>query len=244
MANNISALIHIHTDYSFDSNISLEILARFVAEHDFGCVAVTDHDTIEGAWRLRSMTDAKVIIGEEITTSQGHLIGLFLSEHVPAGMSAMETARAIRAQGGLVLLPHPFARVLGCGLNEVAWEIADLIDAVEVNNAQSFWPTWDRQADDFADRLGLPKYAGADSHMASSIAPCYQTMPEFTSPSDFTEALRAAKLKVGYHSPAYFAATGFRDARYLLGLGLPAPFGANATAGVNGMPQTPAARVA
>ena len=235
----IRALIHVHTDYSFDSNVSLDTLARFLAEHDFGCVAVTDHDTIEGGRRLRSLTGARVIIGEEVSTRDGHLIGLFLSERVRAGMSAEDTARAIRDQGGVVLLPHPFAPAFFGGLGDAAWRIADLIDAVEANNAQSFRTGWDRRANDFADRLGLPKYAGSDSHIPSSIAPCYQLMPDFTGPDDFLEALAAAELKVGYHLPAYFAVMAYRDARCVLGLGPGGLIGANAEPDPQPLPEAP-----
>ena len=76
----IKTLIHLHTDYSYDSDISLPTLADFVQRERIGCVAVTDHDTIVGAQRFRHETDAKVIVGEEVSTRDGHLIGLFLDE--------------------------------------------------------------------------------------------------------------------------------------------------------------------
>ncbi|MCP4591238.1 MAG: hypothetical protein GY842_10860 [bacterium] len=224
---NVKTLIHVHTDYSFDSDISLSVLGHFLDEQGFGCIAVTDHDTIEGARRLQEHTNARVIVGEEVTTGQGHLIGLFLSEHVRPGLSALETAREIRAQGGLVLLPHPFVRAMGCGLGDVSWEIAEWIDAVEVNNAQNLRGAPDRAAGRFAADLDLPAYAGADSHAITSIAPCYQVLADFTGPSGFLESLRDAELTVGYHRPAYFAGLACRVARHLLGLGLPAGFGAN-----------------
>ena len=97
----IKTLIHVHTNYSYDSDISVETLADCLKREGIGCVAVTDHDTIQGAILLQSLTDAKVIVGEEITTRDGHLIGLFLKRRIEPGMSAMETARAIREQGVL-----------------------------------------------------------------------------------------------------------------------------------------------
>lgn len=225
--NRIKTLIHVHTDYSYDSDISLEILARFVAAEGIGAVAVTDHDAIAGAVRFQRMTDAKVIIGEEVSTRDGHLLGLFLHERVQPGMSARDTAKVIRAQGGLVLLPHPFVRAFSCGLGEVAGRIVDLIDAVEVNNAQNLPRRPDRLAERFARTHGLPKFAGADTHMRMSIAPCYQMMPDFTSPADFLESLRAAELVRGRHPLSYFAATGYRLVRHLVGLSLAGGFGAN-----------------
>lgn len=223
----IKTLIHLHTDYSYDSDITLDALARFVAAEGIGCVAVTDHDCIEGAMRFRQLTDAKVIIGEEVSTRDGHLIGLFLEEHVRAGMSAQDTALAIREQGGLVLLPHPFIRAIGCGLGSVSWKIAHLVDAVEVNNGQNLLRTPDRRAERFADRLGLIKYVGADSHMTMSIAPCYQEMGDFTTPQAFLSALASANLVRGRHPLKFFAATGYRLVLHGLGLPLPGEFGLN-----------------
>ncbi len=223
----VKTLIHLHTDYSYDSDISLEALARFVAAENIGCVAVTDHDTIEGALRFSEMTEATVIVGEEVTTRDGHLIGLFLQDRVPPGMSARETANAIRLQGGLVLLPHPFVRAFSCGLRDVSWETSDLIDAVEVNNAQNLVRRPDRLAERFADQLGLIKYVGADSHMATSIAPCYQMMSRFSDPSSFLQSLGQAEMVRGRHPLSYFAAVGLRLVRYHAGLSLAGGFGAN-----------------
>lgn len=224
----LRALLHVHTDYSFDSNISLERLVRCCRSEGFRCVAVTDHDTIAGALRLRAISDLKVIVGEEISTNQGHLIGLFLQRHVPPGRSARDTALAIKAQGGLVLLPHPFVRAFGCGLRGAAYDIADLVDAVEVNNAQNCFGGPDRAAQQFAAQFDLTPFVGADSHMASSIAPCWQDMDDFDGPESFLASLRSATLHPGRHGPGYFAATAWRLARYHLGLALPPGYGINA----------------
>lgn len=223
----LKTLIHLHTDYSYDSDISLESLARFIEAEGVRCVAITDHDTIEGARRFRHMTNARVIIGEEVTTRDGHLIGLFLRERVRPGMTARDTAIAIREQGGLVLLPHPFIKAFRCGLGEVSERIVDRLDAVEVNNAQNILRRPDRLADRFADRHNIAKFVGADAHMTSSIAPCYQMMPDFSGSRDFVPALRASVLTRGRHPLAYFAATGYRLMRNRAGLSTHSGFGAN-----------------
>lgn len=211
----LKTLIHLHTDYSYDSDITPSQLAVFAESNGFDCIAVTDHDTIDGALHLRSLTDLRVIVGEEVSTLEGHLIGLFLKETVEPGMSARETALAIKDQGGLVLAPHPFNRVFGCGLGEVAWSIAGLLDAVEVNNAQNLLSSPDRLARNFANRVGLPGFVGADSHRVSSIAPCFQLMPAFDGPEDFADALRAAQLRPGRHPLRYFANLGYQVMRHL-----------------------------
>ena len=239
----VKTLLHLHTDYSYDSDISLDILVRFVEAEGIGCVAVTDHDTIDGALRFRRRTQAQVIVGEEVSTRDGHLIGLFLQERVRPGMSARQTAETIREQGGLVLLPHPFVQAFSCGLGDVSWQIVDLVDAVEVNNAQNFLRRPDRRARRFADRHELVKFVGADSHMSMSIAPCYQMMPDFDGPEAFLESLQSAELIRGRHPLAYFAATGYRLVRYYIGLSLSGGFGANCRRGPVATPEPIPVRV-
>ena len=123
-------------------------------------------------------------------------------------MSARDTAIAIKDQGGLVLAPHPFNRFLGCGVRRVLGSLHGLIDAVEINNAQNVSPIPNRAARRFARRMNLPGYVGADSHRATSIAPCLQWMAEFDGPAGFIEALANAKLQPGRHPPAYFLEMG------------------------------------
>ena len=223
----MKALIHIHTDYSYDSNITVDQLARGCKDEGIGCVAVTDHDSIEGARRLAGSTDIHVIIGEEVTTRDGHLIGLFLDEWIAPGMSAVDTARAIREQGGLVLLPHPFVRAFSCGLGEAAWQMPEWIDAVEVCNGQNISRRADRLAKRFAEAHGLPQFVGADSHMNSSLAPCYQEMAPAHDARSFLTALRSATLVRGLHPWSYFASTGYRVLLALAGIRQPNQFGAN-----------------
>lgn len=225
-AGSLKTLIHVHTDYSFDSNITIETLADFTAQFGFGCVAVTDHDTIEGALRFRDTASVQAIVGEEVSTRDGHLLGLFLERPIPPGLSARDTSLAIREQGGLVFVPHPFVAAMGCGLGETVWSIADLVDAVEVCNAQNLSASADRRAAWFADEIGAARFVGADCHSRASIAPCYQIIKPFRGNEDFVSVLRRANLISGRHPLSYFAGTAYRLARYLAGLPLPAGFGA------------------
>lgn len=223
----VKTLIHVHTDYSFDSNISLDVLADHLRRERIDVVGITDHDTIEGALRLRDKLGEGVIVGEEITTLDGHLIGLFLERHVEPARPARETAESIREQGGLVLVPHPFVGAFGCGLREVCDDIVDLIDAVEVFNSQNLSDAADAKAIRFADRHKLATFVGADSHMRTSISPTFQLMPKATSPDAFLRALESVEFVTRRHPPAFFAATAYRLARHYAGLRLPAGFGVN-----------------
>jgi hypothetical protein len=142
-------------------------------------------------------------------------------------MSARETAIAIKEQGGLVLVPHPFNRFLGCGVRRVLGSLNGLIDAVEINNAQNLSPMPDRAARRFAGRMNLPAYVGADSHRATSIAPCFQWMDAFEDTAGFVEALAEAKLQPGRHPPAYFLEMGSQLIRYFARRPLGRAVGAN-----------------
>lgn len=229
MQNWLKTVIHVHTDYSIDSNTSPEALADLVRQCGVHCLAVTDHDCIAGAQAVReaSRGDFQVIIGEEITTSQGHLLGLFLEEPIAPGLPARHTAELIRRQGGVVIAPHPFNSLFGCGLRQHVYELIDVLDAVEVCNAQNLLPFPNRKAARFACDTGVPALAGTDMHHGRRLDACFQWMPPFDDAESFRAALPQAQLVTGRHSLTYFA----RSARFEFwkqsGLRLPAGYGRN-----------------
>lgn len=224
----IKTVFHVHTDYSPDSNSSLESLVDTATEQGVHCVAVTDHDTIEGAQILAHIardTALRVIVGEEISTTEGHLIGLFLREPVPSGRSPRRTAESIREQGGLVAVPHPFTRLMDCGMRTGIGGILDLIDLFEVYNSQNVWALPDWRARRFAARHGLPTIVGSDSHVRGSLAASYQWMPAFDDAATFMESIRHAQPVTRRHAPGYYLGAAWRLARYKAGFGVPADFG-------------------
>lgn len=226
----VKTVFHVHTDYSDDSNLSLDCLVHEARERGVGCVAVTDHDSIEGALTLadRVGDDLRVIVGEEISTRDGHLIGLFLRDLVEPGMSVRQTAEAIREQGGLVVVPHPYNRLFHCSLGDRVYDILDLIDAVEVANAQNLSPLPNRRSARFARRHGFPAVVGTDVHHRGYLDTCYQIMPGFEGPSGFVTSLGRARLHVRSHPLSYFLRTAWLITGGKLGLPLPAGYGANA----------------
>lgn len=203
----LKTVIHVHTDYSHDSNRSWEEVLHLARRQRVDVVAITDHNTIAGALAARDATDAvRVIVGEEISSADGHLIGLFLDERVPPQLTGEETVARIRAQGGLVLAPHPLATLCASSLGRANLErLTPLIDAVEVCNAQNPFAWEDRRAARYADRCGIVGYAGADAHLRGYLAGCYQLMADFASPGEFLAALRGAELVRGHFGPAYTA---------------------------------------
>jgi hypothetical protein len=189
----IKVAIHLHTHYSWDSNVSPAALLAAARRLGVDCVAITDHNDIDGALEARALGDLRVIVGEEVSTADGHLIGLFLERRVPPGMSAEETCEQIRSQGGVVLAPHPFSTLAANSLKDAVWRLRDRLDAVEVFNAQNPLTWEDAQAATFARQSGLAAYVGMDAHLRWLPA-TYQSMPDFSGPDDFREALRQAEF--------------------------------------------------
>ena len=209
--------IHLHTDYSFDSNFSPEQVVAAARDEGLDTIAITDHNEIEGALRARARGGVRVIVGEEVSTLDGHLIGLFLRERIAPGLSAARTIEQIRDQGGLVFAPHPFATLCNASLGDALVALADRIDAIEVHNAQNplFWE--DRRAQRFAAERSLTAYAGCDTHVRGRLAPAWQEMADFGTPAEFLAALAKARLVCGRFGPGYFAAMIHRHVRDAFG---------------------------
>jgi hypothetical protein len=209
----LKTVIHIHTNYSFDSNTTPDELLETARQQGVDCLAITDHDEIDGALEAREIGGVRIIVGEEISSADGHVIGLFLTERIPPGLLVEETAERIKAQGGLVLAPHPFARLCRNSLHaEALQRLLPWLDAVEVFNAQNPLPWENLWAGRFARRHGIAAYVGDDTHVAGRLAACYQLLPAFDGAVGFLAALRAAELCPGRFGPGYFAALGVRHA--------------------------------
>lgn len=210
----LKTVIHIHTNYSFDASTSPVELLETARARGVDCLAITDHDEIDGALEARELGGVQIIVGEEVSSADGHVIGLFLTERIPPGLRVEETAERIRAQGGLVLVPHPFASLCRNSLHGNALaRLLPRVDAVEVHNAQNPLPWENWRALRFARRHGLPQYVGDDTHIRGYLAACYQRLPAFDGPAGFLTALGKAELRRGRFGPGYFAAIGAQHVR-------------------------------
>jgi predicted metal-dependent phosphoesterase TrpH len=185
--------MHMHTEYSRDSRQSLSVFAAAAERAGLNVVCVTDHDTVEGALRLREMnTPLRVIVGEEIYTRDGELIGLFLDRAVPPGLPLEESIARIREQGGIAYVPHPFSRNrLRHVRRSVLERAVPLLDAIEVFNAREAFAADNARALAFAVRHGLPGGAGSDAHRPNEIGRAYVEIPDFTTRDEFLVALKA-----------------------------------------------------
>ena len=172
--------LHNHTHHSYDAQIRPADYERAHAAGLVDVVAITDHNTIAGALELRERASFPVIVGQEIDTGDGELIGLFLEEPVPAGLPALETAARIRTQGGLVYLQHPFYRLVrGRMRDPVREELRGrrLLDVVESANGGPFTAAANARALAWARASGLPHTASSDAHEASMIGTCLVSAP-------------------------------------------------------------------
>jgi predicted metal-dependent phosphoesterase TrpH len=193
---------HIHTKYSMDCHNELDEIILRCQQLDINCIAVSDHDATEGAFKLKEIAPFKVIIAEEILTPSGEVMGLFLKEHVASGLSIERAIDSIRVQGGLVSIPHPFDPMRGLRLNEEGWErIISQVDILEVFNARCPFGKPATRAKAYANKHNLPGIAGSDAHSIGEIGNVIVEMPDFTTPEEFLLSLKKAKINGKRSSP-------------------------------------------
>ncbi len=192
--------LHTHTMWSGDSTTTPDEFGAAVEASGLDVVCITDHNAVDGAVELRDRLTCRVIVGEELRTAAGEIIGLFLTERVPMGISHLDAAKAIRDQGGVVYIPHPFDPMRR-NMSEVAlYELAeaDLIDAVEVLNAKTSLASLNRRAAEFAAEFGIVGGAGSDGHVPDALGAAFVEMVDFDTPMEFLASLATADV-IGHH---------------------------------------------
>jgi hypothetical protein len=192
--------------WSGDSTTTPDELAEAVEETRLDVLCITDHNAVKGAQELAGRLPCRVVVGEELRTHAGEIIGLFLTERVPFGVSPLEAARMIRDQGGVVYVPHPFD-ALRRNLAEAALvELAEagMLDAIEVLNAKTALSHLNERAAAFAAEHGLPGGAGSDAHVPDALGAAYVEMPDFDGPADFLAKLPLGRV-VGHHADPHRA---------------------------------------
>jgi glycosyltransferase involved in cell wall biosynthesis len=190
--------LHMHTDHSNDCVTPVEVLLATAAERGLGAIAVTDHNEISGALAAREKAaeyGVKVIVGEEVKTKdQGEVIGLFIEEKIPRGMSLEATIAEIRRQGGVVYVPHPFDRLHAVPDYEHLLAVVRDVDAIEIFNPRIAIAAWNEEAVRFAGKYRIPGGAGSDAHVAQGLGSVRIRMRDFDGPEEFLESLREADI--------------------------------------------------
>ena len=183
--------LHMHTSHSHDCATDPEALVDHCIEQGLGAIAITDHNEISGAVEAAALgKPITVIVGEEVKTSQGEVIGLFLTERIAKGMPMAETIAAIQAQGGLVLMPHPFDRLHTIPDSATLLRHLDEIDVFEVYNSRLLFDSFNDDALRFATKYNLVQSAGSDAHVLQGIGTAINRIPAFDGPEEFLVAMR------------------------------------------------------
>jgi len=200
--------LHMHTDHSGDCATPVDVLLNTARDRGLGAIAITDHNEVSGAIEARRLAeelgDIKVIVAEEVKTAeQGEVIGLFLEEKIPKGLTMAETIAEIRAQGGLVYVPHPFDRFHSVPDYEHLLEIVEEIDLLEVFNPRVALTAFNEEAVRFASKYRIVPAAGSDSHVAQGLGSVRQRIHDFDGPAEFLEAMRDADITRKHRNLVY-----------------------------------------
>jgi predicted metal-dependent phosphoesterase TrpH len=203
--------LHMHTDHSPDCATPVEVLLETARDRGLDAIAITDHNEVSGALEAREiaaeMGDIKVIVAEEVKTAeQGEVIGLFLEEKIPRGMTMAETIAEIRRQGGLVYVPHPFDRFHSVPDYEHLLDIVEEIDVLEVFNPRVALTAFNEEAERFARKYRIVPGAGSDSHVAQGLGSVRVRIHDFDGPEEFLEAMRDADITRKHKNLVYVQA--------------------------------------
>jgi hypothetical protein len=212
--------LHMHTDHSPDCATPVEVLLATAREQGLGAIAVTDHNEVSGALEARARAaesdtaPVKVIVGEEVkTASEGEVIGLFIEERIPRGMTLAQTVAEIKRQGGVVYVPHPFDRMHAVPDYEHLLGVLDEVDAIEVFNPRVAIGAFNEEAARFAAKYRIPAGAGSDSHVAQGLGSVRVRMCDFEGPQEFLQSLRDAEIVTRPTSLLYVQALKFLETR-------------------------------
>ena len=205
----LKADFHMHTNYSHDSETSPKKLVKRCLKVGLNCIAVTDHNTTDGAFHVQRIAPFMVIIGEEVATSEGEVTGLFLQETIPMRLSPIETVKRIKDQGGLVSLPHPFDRFRSEVITRSGIEdVLPYADIIEVFNSRNNMNADNRKAYEFAQEHGLLTSGVSDAHTTIELGRTYMIMHDFDgTPQGFKAALAEAEIHARKMTPLIHAVT-------------------------------------
>lgn len=188
--------LHLHTFRSSDSLTSYDAIIQRVQARGLTGIAVTDHNTMRGAFELAKIAPFPVILGEEIRTREGEIIGYFMQEEIPRGLGLEESIRLVHEQGGVVSVPHPVdTRRRRSALGEtVLRRIIDQVEMIEGQNGRALLPGDNVRARQLAAEFGKPMTAGSDAHAPFEIGRCYVELEPFSTPQEFVTNMRQARL--------------------------------------------------
>ncbi len=197
--------LHNHTAYSSDGVMAPLELLEAARDRGVGCIAVTDHNTVDGALEALALAEAdstlpRVIPGVEVAAAEGDVVALYVLESIPKGRPALDTIALIRERGGVVYLPHPCDVVRrGAISSRVREQAAEQSDLVEVLNGRALTAWSVRNSDRLARRHGRPRAAGSDAHGPTEVGRAYVTVERCPTRDDLVELVASGTLREGLH---------------------------------------------
>lgn len=208
----MKADLHIHTAYSVDSSTPLEQIIEHCLEIGINCLAIADHNTIKGALKMKEIAPFPIIVAEEILTSGGEVIGLFLEEEIPSKLPIEKAIARIKEQDGLVCIPHPYDTLRFSAFRSQSFQaIMPQVDIIEVFNARSLFQSSSNKAKLLAHKHKKLASAGSDAHTVPEIGRAYVEMPEFSGRGDFMASLSKGTVFGRRSNPlVHFATTWAR----------------------------------
>ena len=193
--------LHTHSVHSPDGGVAKHQYEQILEKGTLDAIAVTDHNSAEFALELHRELGDKIIVGEEIMSSHGEIIGLYLTKTIPAGLSPLDTIRQIKDQGGLVYIPHPFETIRkGMGAHALE-EIAEYIDIIEVCNGRALLQNRGSQAVVWAKLNNVVGAASSDAHGVKGLGKTYSSLSELPTKENLVALLERAVLRTGTPSP-------------------------------------------
>jgi len=189
--------------------MSLEDIIARCLKVGINCLGIADHNKLAGALKMKEIAPFSIIPGEEILTAEGEIIGFFLSQEIPSKLPVEETVARIKAQDGLVCIPHPYDMLrFSVFRDQVFDDIMPDVDIIEVFNARSLSPGSSTRAWELARKYGKLASAGSDAHTLSEIGNAYVEMPDFNGKDEFMASMAKGKISGNRSNPtAHFVST-------------------------------------
>lgn len=195
--------LHSHTRWSKDCLSEFETIIKLCQQRGIHRIAITDHNTADGAIAMQKLAPELVIVGEEIMTTEGEILAYYVQESIPAGLTPVNTIRRLRDQGAVISVSHPFDR-----LRKGAWgvealdRIRDQVDAIEIFNARCLYQEDNQHALHYATKYNLRGTAGSDAHSRPEYGKAMTQLQPFSDAKSFLQSVSQASY-IKQLSPAY-----------------------------------------
>ncbi len=191
---------HCHSFCSKDSLTRIPVLISRAQSAGLDKLVITDHNTILGALAAQQLAPNLIIVGEEIQTTAGELLAIFVKKEIPKGLEPLEVIHALRSQGAFISVSHPFDPYRSGWTHHQLEEIAPLVDAIEIMNSRALLPVFNRRAVEFAAAHKLPGTAGSDAHLLVEVGRAALELPEFSDTKTLWHSIKSGQV-VGGLSP-------------------------------------------